>query len=1849
MSKSVIDERVVQMSFDNDQFEKGVAQTINSLEKLDTGLDKISDGTYFQNMETSIKKVEEAFTASGMVINGILISIGQTINQYINKGLAALTSGIRGGMAEYETQMGATQTILANVKDEGKGIEDVTAALDELNTYADKTIYNFTEMTRNIGMFTAAGANLDTSVATIKGLANAAALVGANATTAARAWYQVSQAMAAGSFKLMDWRSLEISNIAGEGFKSVLTEVARKDGLAVAKMIDNGTALRDTLKDGWLTADRFAEAMRILSGDLDEAAMKSLGYTDEQVEKLKAIADEAVNAAIKVKSFGQLMETTAEAIGSGWAVTFRTLIGDFEKARTLFTRVSITINSVIDKISDYRNHFLDFVWNSSNSGEASAYKNFQRALDNLLAIFSTFIGSLRAGFDNVFDWTDVRSSLGKFASNIQKFTKAFVINDTKSWTNYLENKEKVNKAIEEGLDPDEVIKHTLTESELANYWDLDAVNNNIKNLIRIFRGLFSGIDIIFTTIGETISWVVNLIPGMDNFFGNLKDGNENLLSNLANIMDKVTMVRDMIVDLNLIPSILNLIKQDIINIVNTNPLIQGMLKIIYYIIAGIKALVYTFQQLNINPLYVLLGVLKAIGGAVVGFAALIGQGISKVVEFFTGITDFSFFKTIGNEIIIFVALMNELGKGTISVAQVFEYYKQRVLDAFNSIMNSKFVQGFIGFFVNLWDTIKSIGENIKNAFTTLGEYFSNIFEEYNVDLGKVGIFGALTGVALLLYKVIKDADGIMGLASRFGEVLSAIANKINSEALWNVAKSVGVLAASLFVLSLVPYEKLLDTASVIIAVLMMVLALTAVIKGTFDAMGALRDKFKPFEKALENITKGLSAFLKKAGWAVMLEAIGDALIKVVIAIVALAAAFKFMPNEIEKAIGVIAALAAAFGLLALMFSLFSEVSVQTDTPIKDIQEIANGVKQFAKFAGIALVLESISNAIIKVSLALALLAKVSQSGADVWTAVGQLTVIMLVLGGLLIAMEAVSKRVNPAALAAVSLTVIAFGAVVAGLAIVATIISKIGVDDILPGLLTVGGIMLAFGGLIALVEGFYKKGSETVFLGAAVLVASVAALVLAFAVAGSMLANSGASLTQLGPIIAIVSVVLTGLITLAAICDRFGSSATTLLAVAVPIVAVAGAILAIGYALSMLSGISLDPSVVISLGIMGVIVFMVMSFAVALAAAAALIPGVGEVLIAAVGVTAALIASIGAMALMISFAVLNLQTAAENVWHAVEYIASSGDYIRDTLIEAAKTILTSIPNLYVLFVSVGIAIGSAIIGLLMGLGTMINGIVLQACTMILQIIIQISSWVNSNAELIKTALTELFTAILNIAIIALQVAFKTILPHLLEVIVGLYFSLITTVWSIISKIFTGIGEALKGTILEPLGDLFTVAGQALQWFVDNFSNLGQIIIDGLKEISPMLSEILDKIELIPGVTLDASDSTEDLANTTEEATQKMSVSWGNVKSVQETAVDAINKKLLENAEELAKHGTSVKILETGITESNKKVVDSYNETTEQTGEALETQVENTGMALDSIVQITDQGLQVNTDLFTNAFNVDLLNQDTFNGSYISGVDWLGDQVNNETASWMIENEELYRDYYGDLEDYAKTYYENMVSYTEQMTGPGVDNSVRQAAQEQLNAAKAALAEINDSKGYDKWSLKYVLEDGIDWYNSTGKKKQEAVFTSWASLGDAISNYTSNYTPKEVDTSMYSPNFSSGGMTDTSALQNELKDRNDLINKADSEIQPKDLTPTIDLDSLKNEVNQANGIMTGSLLAAQNAAIGDYINTDSELNPFLKDRWQNVYNFTQNNYSPKALSRIDIYRQTQNQLRLSRGM
>ena len=234
MSKTV-DERVVEMRFDNKNFESNVATSMSTLEKFKQklkfdgatkGLEDINSASKRVNMSglgSSVDAVSAKFSA--LQVMGVT-ALANITNSAVNAGkniVSALTiDPVKSGFAEYETQMNAVQTILANTQKEGTNVTIVNKALDELNTYADKTIYNFTEMTRNIGTFTAAGAKLDTSVNAIKGIANLAALSGSTSQQASTAMYQLSQALAAGKVQLMDWNSVVNAGMGGQVFQDAL-------------------------------------------------------------------------------------------------------------------------------------------------------------------------------------------------------------------------------------------------------------------------------------------------------------------------------------------------------------------------------------------------------------------------------------------------------------------------------------------------------------------------------------------------------------------------------------------------------------------------------------------------------------------------------------------------------------------------------------------------------------------------------------------------------------------------------------------------------------------------------------------------------------------------------------------------------------------------------------------------------------------------------------------------------------------------------------------------------------------------------------------------------------------------------------------------------------------------------------------------------------------------------------------------------------------------------------------------------------------------------------------------------------------------------------------------------------------------------------------------------------------------------------------------------------------------------------------------------------------------------------------------------------------------------------------
>lgn len=368
---SSIDERVVEMQFRNDQFEQGVKKSLISLENLKKGLNLDKSSKSLSNLESTAKNfsmknlasdvasISDRFSTMGIIgmtalqnITNSAIATGKTL-------MSALTiDPVKSGFQEYETQINSVQTILANTESKGTTLDQVNAALDELNHYADMTIYNFTEMTRNIGTFTAAGVDLDTSVQAIKGIANLAAVSGSNSQQASTAMYQLSQALAAGTVKLQDWNSVVNAGMGGQVFQDALKETARVHGVAIDQMIKDEGSFRETLSKGWLTSNILTETLSKFTGDLNESQLKTMGYTDEQIASIIKMGQTANDAATKVKTFTQLFDTLAEAMQSGWTQSWEYIVGDFDQAKESLTVVSDTLSDIINNSANKRNDLL---------------------------------------------------------------------------------------------------------------------------------------------------------------------------------------------------------------------------------------------------------------------------------------------------------------------------------------------------------------------------------------------------------------------------------------------------------------------------------------------------------------------------------------------------------------------------------------------------------------------------------------------------------------------------------------------------------------------------------------------------------------------------------------------------------------------------------------------------------------------------------------------------------------------------------------------------------------------------------------------------------------------------------------------------------------------------------------------------------------------------------------------------------------------------------------------------------------------------------------------------------------------------------------------------------------------------------------------------------------------------------------------------------------------------------------------------------------------------------------------------------------------------------------------------
>jgi len=461
MSKSV-EKRIVEMRFDNQQFEKGVQTTMGTLDKLKHSLkldgatkgledvDKAVKGINISGLSSAVETVKSRFSALEVVA---ITALANITNSVVNAGKKLVDSftlePIHQGFAEYELKMGSVQTIMAST---GADIKTVNGYLEELNTYSDKTIYSFSDMTSSIGKFTNAGVSLDDAVKAIKGISNEAAVSGANANEASRAMYNFAQALSSGAVKLIDWKSIENANMATVEFKQSLLDTALAMGTVVkvgdkyqstttdaqGKISDLFTAtsmFNDSLSSQWMTTDVLVQTLGNYATDVREMTaaekkayeekLRGIGYTEEQIKAIEELGQKAFDSAQDVKTFSQLMDTLKEAAGSGWAQTFEILFGDLEEAKVLWTAVSQVVGGFIDQSSKARNDMLQG-WKDLG-GRQALIESVQNAFSGLMSV----VKPVGEAFREIFPAT-TSEQLINLTKGLKEFTSHLKLSDKDS-------------------------------------------------------------------------------------------------------------------------------------------------------------------------------------------------------------------------------------------------------------------------------------------------------------------------------------------------------------------------------------------------------------------------------------------------------------------------------------------------------------------------------------------------------------------------------------------------------------------------------------------------------------------------------------------------------------------------------------------------------------------------------------------------------------------------------------------------------------------------------------------------------------------------------------------------------------------------------------------------------------------------------------------------------------------------------------------------------------------------------------------------------------------------------------------------------------------------------------------------------------------------------------------------------------------------------------------------------------------------------------------------------------------------------------------------------------------------
>ena len=984
---TTVDSRVLEMRFDNKQFEQGVSTTMSTLDKLkqklnftgaSKGLEDIgrsAKNVSFAGMNSGIETVQAKFSA--LQVMGIT-ALTNITNQAVNAGkrmAKALTiEPISTGFQEYETQINAIQTILANTQKEGTTVKDVNSALDELNTYADKTIYNFTEMTRNIGTFTAAGVDLKTSVNAIQGIANLAAVSGSTSQQASTAMYQLSQALATGTIRLMDWNSVVNAGMGGQLFQDALKETSTLLGTGAEAAIKAKGSFRESLQTGWLTSEVLTETLKkfttsgateqvakytglskeAVSAALEEAearygeadaieqASKALakksGKNADEIKSALQFAKTAEDAATKVKTFTQLIDTLKEAAQSGWSQTWRIIVGDFEEAKELFTGLSNFFGGIIGKSADNRNKILEGALSNN------PFTKLAEKIEKVTTATDKLSSATKKVTDVTKNYNEVVNKIigGEFGNGEERFKKLTeagydwahaqnLVNEklgdsTRHATNYKESQEEVSKTQEkvnktQKVTIDDLVKMSdaqlkqigFTQDEVESFRELEKQSEKtgipLKDLVKDV-GQLNGRTLLlnsFKNIGQSLVKVFTSIgkAWKEAFWGDATE---------KDIIAKKT--------------------ESLYNAISAFHKFSTTLKISD---DTAKKITRTFKGL-----FAIIDIIKTIAGGGLNLAFKV---LSKVLGAFDmDILDLT--ATIGDALVAFRDFLfnNKLiDKGFELLADGIVEVVNAVKKFYNAFKNLPQVQKFVNKIVESIDDLKNmdlseIGQNIIEGLQNgLGDGANNIFETM-IEIGKkiINSICEILGIhspSVEMHKVgtnIIDGlyNGLKEGVSKIGEILKIIGSNI-----MNFFENI-------------PWSRIF---AVSVSVMMAYFT-----KQIADAISGIASAFEGFGDLMENAGKVLKSFskvLNGISWDFKAKAIQKFAISLAILVASIYVLSKISIADLTKSVVTIGILAGILVALAFAVDKMNEASIKIGKGVS-IDGLKSGLVQI----GVALLL-----------------------------------------------------------------------------------------------------------------------------------------------------------------------------------------------------------------------------------------------------------------------------------------------------------------------------------------------------------------------------------------------------------------------------------------------------------------------------------------------------------------------------------------------------------------------------------------------------------------------------------------------------------------------------------------------------------------------------------------------------------------------------------------------------------------------------------------------------------------------------------------------------------------------------